>query len=488
MDKLLTKELDFILDPTYTKISKSINNIAKELINIVGSQYSNIINERINKTNFVFFNKNTDLKKYCEVNLKNIKDLKDKKIDSKVETINKNILSYENKISKLHKKLCIDFILDIKDELSSNDKEYLSNHKKYDLTKLDCYKLFFDDTDNDKLINGLFMYFSSDYEKKLKDKTTSISEMETIFNNREKCLKLLGLKNINVKIFDKDILNHIFDIINKYNLQYKKEKENANLDKNKVIDNFLLTEKLFNDTKNARVSKYFSDLFHKNKQEINKINDKIINKMMNIEEPEIVWAADNYSDDSNMRFLLFSPTMDFSNNDFLFIKQICRLAFNSENFNTKSVVQDNTIIGKDKYLMFSNLVIDYIAYQITKRLNENKGIIVNCKKNTDIIDFNDGLFLVEKFYTNYNNQIIESLINNDNTYIYNEIGMSNFENFVNIINRYFYDHRGNLLTKKDRHKEVFITTIKNILNISLENMEQYKKILLNKDKYSTNGF
>ena len=64
------------------------------------------------------------------------------------------------------------------------------------------------------------------------------------------------------------------------------------------------------------------------------------------------------------------------------------------------------------------------------------------------------------------------------------IGNSNFENFVNIINRYYFDHRGNLLTKKERSKAVFNATIRNILNISLENMEQYQKILINKDKYS----
>lgn len=484
MDKLIAKELDFILEPTYTKISKSVNNITKELINIIGSQYGNIINERISRTNFVFFNKITDLKKYCEVNSKNIKNLKDKKLDTKYAEIIKNIQIYENKVEKIIKKLRMAFITEIKDNLSEYDKNYLSTHKKIELTKLSCFKLFFDEKSN-KLIDGIIMYFSDDYEKKLKDKTTSISEMETIFNNREKCLKLLGIKNINIKVFDRETLRNMFDIINKYNNQYIDDVNNINLDKNKIIDNFLLSEKLLNDSKNSRVSEYFLELFKKNKKEINKINDRIIDKIVEIDEPEIIWASDNCSDDNNMRFLLFSPTMDFEHNDFLFVKQICRLAFNSENFNTKSVVQDNTIIGKDKYLMFSNLIIDFIAYQITKRLNENKALIVNCKKNKEIIDFNDGLFLVDKFYQNYNREIIESLINNDNRYIYNVIGVSNFENLVNIINKYFYDHHGNLLPKKDRNKAVFTTTIKNILNISLENMEQYQKILINKDKYST---
>ncbi len=80
--------------------------------------------------------------------------------------------------------------------------------------------------------------------------------------------------------------------------------------------------------------------------------------------------------------------------------------------------------------------------------------------------------------------INESLINNDNSYIFNQIGKANFENYVNIINKYFYDSRGNLLPITERRKAVFTTTIKNILHISLENMKQYKKILINKDKYS----
>lgn len=483
MDKLIAKELDFVLEPTYTKISKSVNSITKELINIVGKQYSGIINDRVSKTNFVFFNKITDLKKYCEANSKNIKSLKDKKIDTKYENIMKNIESYEKNVSKISKKLSTDFINKIKDNLSENDKEYLDTHKKVDLTKLECYKLFFDEK-SEKLIDGLIIYFSLEYEKKLKDKTTSISEMETIFNNREKCLKLLGIKNINVKIFDRETLNSVFDVINDYNNEYLNKINDLNLDKTKIIDSFLITEKLLNNTKNIKVSKYFLDLLKKDKKEINKMNEKIINQISKINEPEIIWAADNYSDDNNMRFLLFSPTMDFERNDFLFVRQICRLAFNSENFNNKSVVHDNTIIGKDKYSMFSNLIIDFIAYQITKRLNENKATIINSKKNKEIIDFNDGLFLVDKFYNNYSNEIIEAFINNDNKYIVNMIGNSNFENFVNIINRYYFDHRGNLLTKKERSKAVFNATIKNILNISLENMEQYQKILINKDKYS----
>lgn len=483
MDKLIAKELDFVLEPTYTKISKSVNSITKELINIVGKQYSGIINDRVSKTNFVFFNKITDLKKYCEANSKNIKSLKDKKIDTKYENIMKNIESYEKNVSKISKKLSTDFISEIKDNLSENDKTYLNTHKKIDLTKLECYKLFFDEK-SEKLIDGLIIYFSLEYEKKLKDKTTSISEMETIFNNREKCLKLLGIKNINVKIFDRETLNCLFDVINDYNNEYLNKINDLNLDKTKIIDSFLITEKLLNNTKNTKVSKYFLDLLKKDKKEITKMNEKIINKILKINEPEIIWAADNYSDDNNMRFLLFSPTMDFEKNDFLFVRQICRLAFNSENFNNKSVVHDNIIIGKDKYSMFSNLIIDFIAYQITKRLNENKATIINFKKNKEIIDFNDGLFLVDKFYNNYNNEIIEAFINNDNKYIVNMIGNSNFENFVNIINRYYFDHRGNLLTKKERSKAVFNATIKNILNISLENMEQYQKILINKDKYS----
>ena len=63
MDKLFIKEFNFILEPSYSKISKSISNITKELINIVGKQYSNIINERVLRTNFVFFNKIPDINK-----------------------------------------------------------------------------------------------------------------------------------------------------------------------------------------------------------------------------------------------------------------------------------------------------------------------------------------------------------------------------------------------------------------------------------------
>lgn len=483
MDKLLAKELDFVLDPTYTKISKSVNNITKELINIVGTQYSNIINERISRTNFVFFNKITDLNKYCKANAKKISNLDDKKIDSKYSSINKSIDLYNGKLEKLYKKMSNEFIVEIKDILSEKDKEYLTKHKNFDLTKLDCYNLFFNDKST-KLIDGLIIYFSNEYENKLKDKTTSISEMEKIFNNREKCLKLLGLKNMNVRLFDRDKFTNMFDIIDKYNNEYFNQVNNLNLDSKKIIADYLLSEKLLSDTKNAKVSKYFNNLIKKNKQKINKINNKIIDKIVNMEEPEILWACDNCSDDSNIRFLIFSPTMDFENNDFLFVKYICRLAFNSENFNTKSVVHDNSIIGKDKYLMFSNLIIDYIAYQITQRLNENKAIIINYKKNKEIVDFNDGLFLVDKFYKNYNSDIIEALINNDSRYITNVIGASNFENLVNIINKYFYDHHGQLLSKKERCKAVFTNVIKTILNIALENIEQYQKILINKDKYS----
>ena len=481
MEKLVNKEIDFILEPSYKKINKTIKNITKELINIVGKQYSNIINERIVRTNFVFFNKVSDLKKYISQNSTNLK-LIDKKNNTKYERINKNIIDYDKKLNKLIEKISTNFILEIKSELSEKDKEYITKHKKIDVKKLDCYKLFFSDN-TDKIIDGLFYYFSNEYEKKLRDKKTTINEMEYILNNREKCLNLLGMKNINIKVFDRNSFEYIFDIIDKYNKQYQKELNLLELDKQKLIDEFLINENLLNDTKNERVSKYFLKILKKDKNEIDKINNKIVKQILNIDEPSIVWASDNCSDDNNIRFLLFSPTMDYQNNDFLFVREICRLAFNSENYNTKSVVQDNSIIGKDNYLMFSNLTIEYIAYQITKRLNENKDLIVNFIKKDDI-NLDDGLFLVEKFYKNYSNEIIESLINNDKKYISEQIGMANFENFVNIINKYYYDFHGNLICKNNRNKAVFTNTIKNILNISLNNMEQYKKILINKSKYS----
>ena len=130
MDKLLNKEIEFILEPTYKKISKTIKNITKELISIVGKQYSNIITERISRTNFVFFNKVSDLKKYCAENTSNIKSLNDKKIDTKYEKLIKNISDYDKKISKVVEKKCTNFILEIKNELSEKDKNILKHIKK----------------------------------------------------------------------------------------------------------------------------------------------------------------------------------------------------------------------------------------------------------------------------------------------------------------------------------------------------------------------
>ena len=184
MEKLVNKEIDFILEPSYKKINKTIKNITKELINIVGKQYSNIINERISRTNFVFFNKVSDLKKYISQNSTNLK-LIDKKNNTKYERINKNIIDYDKKLNKLIEKISTNFILEIKSELSEKDKEYITKHKKIDVKKLDCYKLFFSDN-TDKIIDGLFYYFSNEYEKKLRDKKTTINKMEDIFNNREK--------------------------------------------------------------------------------------------------------------------------------------------------------------------------------------------------------------------------------------------------------------------------------------------------------------
>lgn len=484
MEKLIVKELDFVLEPTYAKINKTINNIVKELVNIVGKKYSDIINDRIYRTNFVFFNKMSDLKKYCDTHSIELKALDDKKVVTKYESIKKGINNYETKINKFGQKLRNEFILEIQHELSEFDQNYLGTHKKIDFTKLNCYNLFFEENSNGNLLDGLFISFSYENEKKLHDRTTSIKEMEEIFNDRERCLKLLGIKKVNIRTFDRDKFNYIFDLIDKYNREYKEEVGNSNLNKEKIIDNFLLGEKVLNNEKNAKVSKYFLDLLKKNKKEINRLNDNIINKIITIKEPEIIWASDNYSDDNNMRFLLFSPTMDFENNDYLFVREICRLAFASEYFNNKAVVQENSIIGKEKYLMFSALTIDLIAYQVTKRLMENEITIINSSHQKHMVDFDDGLFLVDQFYKNYGVYINESLINNDNSYIFDQIGKANFENYVNIINKYFYDSRGNLLPTTERRKAVFTTTIKNILNISLENMKQYKKILINKDKYS----
>ena len=64
MNKLMSREVDFIFDPTYTKVSKKVDLVIKELSNIVGMQYRDLFKNRVNETNFVFYNRTTDLEKY----------------------------------------------------------------------------------------------------------------------------------------------------------------------------------------------------------------------------------------------------------------------------------------------------------------------------------------------------------------------------------------------------------------------------------------
>lgn len=457
MDKIMTKEVDFIFEPTYDKVKNNVEIIKKELINIIGEKYSEIINNRVDSTYIVFFNRITDLEKYCNYNSKELAHTKNKKMDLKYTNINKSIINYKEKISKLKKNLRIEFIMNIKEYLSGDDQTYITNKKRIDVKKLKCYDVFFNDLSDD-LINGTITYFSPEMEEKFKSTSTSIIELETIINNRESCLKKLGMSNINVQTFDRKNIIPIIEKIDFYNNKYLKTSKEYNIDES-IIKNIT------------------SDKFIKSMQK----NDKeIIDKLNTIEESQVFITTNK---DVSVKYLLYSPTIDFKHNDFLFIKQICKIALDYDFFNFCPEKYDDDILGIEKYNMYSNLIIDHISYQILKRLNEKEINLINSKKELNIFDINDGLFLVSEFYEKYSDCIIESLINNDKTIIYNIIGILNFENLVNIINKYYYDNHGNIMKEKERSKSSFSNFIKKLLNITLSNIEQYIKIVDNVNKY-----
>ncbi len=184
MNKLMSREVDFIFDPTYTKVSKKVDLVIKELSNIVGMQYRDLFKNRVNETNFVFYNRTTDLEKYLINHEDFFAHESDKKSLDYYQKASSMINTFDSKMDKVKKKLKVEFIKDISGFLSHDDQNYISNHERIDLLKLECYLLFFKDSTN-TLIGGMIDCFFDDAEAKLKNPKTNVLELERILNNRE---------------------------------------------------------------------------------------------------------------------------------------------------------------------------------------------------------------------------------------------------------------------------------------------------------------
>lgn len=478
MNKLLSREFDFVFDPSYSKINKKIDLVVKELSGIFGSQYRNVFKERIGKANFIFYNRITDLDKYIKVNEEFFNDDCDKKILSMYKSSMKKISEFNDSIESLKNKLRSKFISEVSEFLNYDDQSYLKNHRKIDYSRLCCYPIFFNDNSS-KLIDGLLNYFSDEVEAKYRDPKTDVLELERIVNNREMCLKLLGLRNVNLNSFDISSISKLFETVDKYNNIFAEEFNQLNLDKDYIIDNYLISNKLLSHIKDGESKKNLEYILSNDMDYVESINNDIMNYLYIINESMNLYVDDKYSGE-RFKFVLFSPCMNYENLDYLFVRSICRVALepvlNNEN-------EDATFFGNDKYFYYNNLLIDYVSYMIMENINNRGSKIICSNMNLNVSGINDGLFLMADFYELYKDTIFVSTIEDNKWYFYNLVGERNFENFIDIVNKYYYDVNDKISSNKSRRIFSNVEMIKNILRISLSNMEQYKKILLDKDRY-----
>lgn len=480
MNKLLSREIDFIFDPTYSKINKKIDLIIKELTGIFGNQYKELFKNRINNTNFVFYNKITDLEKYIDLNKDLFLGECDKTILNYYNEFSDRISKFNDDVSSLKNKLRSKFILDVCDFLNYDDQSYIRNHKKIDYSRLCCYPLFFSENSS-KLIDGLINYFSNEAESKFRDSKTSILELERIVNNRELCLKLLGIRNVNLNSFDISTISDLLEIVEKYNDMFDEEFNLLNLDKKYLVNNYLIGKNLVNKVKNSDVKKSLEYMISNDNEYVKKINDEIIDILYKVNEP-IYYHFDDKHSGEKVKFLLFSPCMNYEYLDFLFVRTICRIAIEPD-FESQNA--DDAIFGNDRYSYFNRLLFDYLSYEILKNINLRGSKLICFNMNLNIHELNDGLFLISKFYEMYSNVVFESMMENSKFNFYNLVGDKNFENYIDIVNKYYSDCDERVLSNKGRRVSGYVEMIRNILNISLSNMEQYRKILLNKERYDS---
>lgn len=473
MNKLLSRELEFIFDPSYSKISKKVDLVIKELSNIVGTQYKSLFKERIDNTNFVFYNRMTDLEKYLELKKDLFTDDCDKKTLASYKNIKKEISTFKNSVDKIKNKFRTKFINEACDFLCFDDQNYIRNHKKFDYSRLCCYPLFFNDNSN-RLIDGLISYFSDDMEERFRNVKTDNLELERITNSREMCLKLLGLRNVNLNTFDLSNISELLVLIDKYNNLFAEEYNKLNLNNDYICDNFLFSKEKVSHMKDNSMKKNFEIVLKEKSDMVDSINNDILDVIYNTNESTIIYLNENFTGEK-IRFALFSPCMNYEYLDYLFIRQICKIAFECDN-----TEGENVILGNERYFNFYNLFIDYVASLILENINNRDSKIICFNTNLNVHEVNDGLFLLDKFYKSYSEAICASMVENNKTYFYDLVGLNNFENYVDIVNKYYYDRYDRTAFKRSAN---YIEMIRNILDISLSNMEQYRKILLDKDRY-----
>jgi hypothetical protein len=134
---------------------------------------------------------------------------------------------------------------------------------------------------------------------------------------------------------------------------------------------------------------------------------------------------------------------------------------------------------KREYEAFNEIITQFIAMEITESLHEDGMYLFNTGKNAKIkggTSYEQYNFLVNDFYQNYKNEILESRLDNNLDLLFNTVGKENFDSLNKLISEYknlpYYELMDDLMNKRT-------TQLTNDLNSILTKSEEVNQRMVN---------
>lgn len=431
-NSVMTYENDYKFENFINIIKKIYPNVDKDNI------YEYLKNGKldfIKKLNIAIEEAKLDYDKYVNENLKETLELNEG-FEKKFKKIKQD--GYINLIEKYKN------LLNEQDQTKFESKKNATYFSSYDIPGIEI--IF----GGSLQTNSCLDYFDDESEKRLEDKESSKYLKDTIKNNRIKYFKYKGF----------DLGDNYDDYIN-----------------NKDVQQILPSKEFIKEIKNEKDKilndiniKYYSSipLYQETMKKIDDLNllDKDISfnpeaytTKLTCLNPNIIKTENGY--DLYSLMLIYSGVSEYDDvriiHEFNHLFELSLLNVGEQKYqmitgwdiidsNINNSLQEIDTVNQDKnkreYELFSEIINELIAQEITEKMHSNDIYLLNTKEDTKIkggSSYENFISLVREFYNVYKEEIIESRRNNNIQIIFDKVGKENFDKLNELFHE-FYNH------------------------------------------------
>ena len=449
----------------------------------------------INKDNFNEYLNSGKLDKLEKLSyiLDELKEKYDKYIKDNYGEIIRNNETLKNKYNKLKEAYFKQYVEEFKELLTEEDKKIFENAENEIISFTYSVKgievLFGKSFSLDSSIS----YFSEEADKILDDIEASEYRKTIIKENR---IKYFNYRGINLGSNYEDYINNSQvqkiwpnkELINR--LEERKDYYHNKLNNDyyssipfyqevrKIIENLNLLDKEYSFNPNAYL------------RQLTCVNPNIIMKDGKYDLYSLVLIYSNLSEYADisliheLNHLYELSLLNVENNSYQVITGWDYLNGNINNSSINQVDTINVDNAKRQYELFSEIINEMIAQEITEMMHEKDIYIFNTKENAKIkggTSYEHTIPLVRDFYNTFKKEIIESRNNNNIQIILDKVGKVNFDQLNKlfyIFNEHFSGLRimqvyNDLRNEKDTKETKIYNELIEASKQILENMKEY---------------